>query len=84
VLILDLAYLLVFILLSPLWLLLLILKPAMRAGLRERFVIRDLRLHVRQEIVSGSSCHLLSSGPGICHSAIFSRAGSDPDRRRGI
>jgi 3-deoxy-D-manno-octulosonic-acid transferase len=38
VLILDLAYLLVFILLSPLWLLLLILKPAMRAGLRERFV----------------------------------------------
>jgi hypothetical protein len=39
VLILDLAYLLVFILLSPLWLLLLILKPAMRAGLRERFVI---------------------------------------------
>jgi 3-deoxy-D-manno-octulosonic-acid transferase len=38
VLILDLAYLLVFILLSPLWLLLLILKPAFRAGLRERFV----------------------------------------------
>jgi len=38
VLILDLAYLLVFILLSPLWLLMLVLKPAFRAGLRERFI----------------------------------------------
>jgi len=37
-LILDLAYLLVFVLLSPLWLLLLVVKPAFRAGLRERFV----------------------------------------------
>ena len=37
-LLLDLAYLLVFILLSPLWLLLLVLKPAFRAGLRERFI----------------------------------------------
>lgn len=42
VLILDFAYLLVFILLSPLWLLLLILKPAFRAGLRERFVPADI------------------------------------------
>ena len=37
-LILDLAYLSVFILSSPLWLLLLIIKPAFRTGLRERFV----------------------------------------------
>ena len=37
-LILDLAYLLVFLLSSPLWLLLLLVKPAFRAGLRERFV----------------------------------------------
>jgi 3-deoxy-D-manno-octulosonic-acid transferase len=37
VLILDLAYLLVFILLSPLWLLLLVIKPAFRAGLYDRF-----------------------------------------------
>lgn len=36
-LILDLAYLLVFVLTSPLWLLLLALKPAFRAGLRDRF-----------------------------------------------
>jgi 3-deoxy-D-manno-octulosonic-acid transferase len=36
-LILDLAYLLVFLLTSPLWLLLLILKPAFRTGLIERF-----------------------------------------------
>jgi 3-deoxy-D-manno-octulosonic-acid transferase len=38
VLILDLAYLLVFILLSPLWLLAFVFKPAFRAGLRERFI----------------------------------------------
>ena len=37
-LILDLAYLLVFFLLSPLWLLLLVVKPAFRTGLCERFV----------------------------------------------
>ena len=36
-LILDLAYLLVFILSSPLWLLLLVLKPAFRPGLGQRF-----------------------------------------------
>jgi len=36
-LLLDLAYLLVFALSSPLWLLLLILKPAFRTGLSERF-----------------------------------------------
>lgn len=36
-LILDLAYILVFILSSPLWLLLLVLKPAFRTGLSERF-----------------------------------------------
>ncbi|MCH8334483.1 MAG: hypothetical protein IIC61_01185 [Proteobacteria bacterium] len=41
-LILDLAYLLVFILLSPLWLLMLVLKPAFRAGLRERFIPADV------------------------------------------
>jgi len=38
VLILDFAYLLVFILLSPLWLLLLVIKPAFRAGLFDRLV----------------------------------------------
>ena len=38
-LILDLAFLLVFILLTPLWLLLLVVRPAFRAGLRERFVL---------------------------------------------
>lgn len=37
-LILDLAYLLVFILLSPLWLLMLAFKPAFRAGLLQRFM----------------------------------------------
>lgn len=37
-LILDLAYMLVFILLSPLWLLMLVFKPATRAGLLQRFV----------------------------------------------
>lgn len=36
-LILDLAYLLVFILLSPLWLLMFVFKPAFRAGFFERF-----------------------------------------------
>ncbi len=40
-LILDIAYLSVFILSSPLWLLLLILKPVFRTGLRERFVPGD-------------------------------------------
>jgi 3-deoxy-D-manno-octulosonic-acid transferase len=38
VLILDLAYVLAFILLSPLWLLMLVFKPATRAGLLQRFV----------------------------------------------
>ena len=42
-LILDLAYLSVFILSSPLWLLLLIIKPAFRTGLRERFDPGDTR-----------------------------------------
>jgi len=37
-LILDLAYLLVFILLSPLWLLMFVIKPAFRAGFLERFM----------------------------------------------
>ena len=37
-LILDLAYVLAFILLSPLWLLMLVFKPATRAGLLQRFV----------------------------------------------
>jgi len=41
VLILDLAYLSVFILSSPLWLLLFVIKPAFRTGLRERFVPGD-------------------------------------------
>jgi len=41
VLILDLAYLSVFILSSPLWLLLFVIKPAFRTGLRERFVPVD-------------------------------------------
>lgn len=36
--ILDLAYLLVFLVSSPLWLLLFVVKPAFRAGLRDRFV----------------------------------------------
>jgi 3-deoxy-D-manno-octulosonic-acid transferase len=38
VLILDIAYLLAFVLLSPLWLLLLLVKPAFRAGIRDRFI----------------------------------------------
>lgn len=37
-LILDIVYLLAFVLLSPLWLLLILVKPAFRAGLRERFL----------------------------------------------
>ena len=40
-LILDLAYLLVFVLTLPLWLLLFVVKPAFRAGLRKRFVPGD-------------------------------------------
>ena len=40
-LILDIAYLLAFILLSPLWLLLLLIKPAFRAGIRDRFAPRS-------------------------------------------
>ena len=40
-LILDLAYLLVFILTLPLWVILLVLKPSFRAGLRERFTPAD-------------------------------------------
>lgn len=36
--VLDLAYLLVFLVSSPLWLLLLVVKPAFRAGLRDRFL----------------------------------------------
>ncbi len=40
-LILDIAYLLAFILLSPLWLLLLLIKPAFRAGIRDRFTPRS-------------------------------------------
>jgi 3-deoxy-D-manno-octulosonic-acid transferase len=38
VLILDIAYLLAFALLSPLWLLLFVMKPAFRAGIRHRFI----------------------------------------------
>lgn len=41
-LLLDLAYLLVFLLTAPLWLLLLILKPAFRSGLSQRFRLRDI------------------------------------------
>jgi 3-deoxy-D-manno-octulosonic-acid transferase len=41
VLILDLAYLLAYILLSPLWLLMFVFKPAMRAGFVARFIPAD-------------------------------------------
>ena len=55
-LILDLAYLSVFILSSPLWLLLLIIKPAFRTGLRERFVPGEAGKVVRNTIwLHGSS-----------------------------
>ena len=40
-LILDFAYLLVFVLTSPLWFILLILKPAFRANVRQRFGLSD-------------------------------------------
>jgi 3-deoxy-D-manno-octulosonic-acid transferase len=43
VLILDIAYMLAFILLSPLWLLLLLMKPAFRAGIGDRFTLQRSR-----------------------------------------
>ena len=56
VLILDLAYLLVFMLTSPLWLLLLVLKPAFRAGLWERFTPGDVGSSVTNTVwLHGSS-----------------------------
>lgn len=57
-LILDLAYLLVFVVSSPLWLLLLILKPAFRAGLIERFRISDT------ESAAGNTVWLHGSSAG--------------------
>ena len=57
-LLLDLAYLLVFVLSSPLWLLLLIVKPAFRTGLMERFRIP------RKGIAAGGSIWLHGSSAG--------------------
>ena len=55
-LILDLAYLSVFILSLPLWLLLLIIKPAFRTGLRDRFTPGDAGTEVSKTIwLHGSS-----------------------------
>ncbi len=55
-LILDLAYLSVFVISSPLWLLLFIIKPAFRTGLRERFVPSDAGKAVSSTIwLHGSS-----------------------------
>ena len=55
-LILDLAYLLVFILLSPLWLLLLAIKPAFRTGLFDRLIPAGRGQAVRDSIwLHGSS-----------------------------
>lgn len=54
--ILDLAYLLVFVLTFPLWLLLLVIKPAFRAGLRERFVLAEGRRAINNTVwLHGSS-----------------------------